>query len=282
MRTYAAVPPLSGADFEAFATVRYPNLLVSFHYYQDDDVEVMFSKLGYTPERVLGDSGAFTVWTQGATVDLYAYTQWCLDRQDSIKGFMAISLDVIPGTVDGDAPTKRQQKAAQKKSIENGDYLRGAGVRLMEVFHWHEPLEFLDLILDRRQPNEVIAIGGLAGYGSLTEKQAFCDSVFRRIRERCGGWKNIPPVHGLGIGGGSRLATRYPWVSIDSSSWAGAVKYGRDVSRSGRSGKLDNRVSQREVRRFMVQRVLTTWVSNDVAMTKTWEDRGVTFDLVSS
>ena len=135
--------------------------------------------------------------------------------------------------------------------------MRAAGLRIMEVFHVYEDIEHLDLLLDRRQPGEGIALGGMVGR-SLALKRAFCDQAFSHVRDRLGGWDKIPPIHGLGIaprhGSKEAIAWRYPWASIDSTSWLNPSKYGEVISRSGVHGKSDGRVAHRAVAHQSIER----------------------------
>lgn len=258
----------------------YPHVLISFVY--DKQRDFFTDRLGYWPDSILGDSGAFSVWTLGETVDLGEYTDWCLHYQELRPDFLAITLDVIPGKPDGSAPTKRDRTKAMNQGVANSDQLRESGVRIMEVFHWHEPMEQLELLLDRRRPGEVVGIGGLAGGGSIVAKRRFCDSVFAVVKEHVGGWEKLPPIHGLGISPDSPLAARYPWWSVDSSSWAAPAKFGRHVSKDGKRGGRDGRVSQTDVRRLYLGRVLEGWNRREQTLTKMWHERGVRFDVQGS
>lgn len=256
----------------------YPHILISFVYDQDGD---FFEKrLCYWPRTILGDSGAFTVWTKGETVDLDAYIAWCQHYLGQRSDFLPITLDVIPGQLGGGAPTDAERRVAMAQGIENSDALRDAGVPIMEVFHWHEPLDHLEFLLDRRRTGEVVGIGGLAGGGSITKKREFCDSVFATVKAYCGGdWTRTPPVHGLGISPESPLARRYPWFSIDSSSWATAAKFGRGVDSRGKRGDRDGRISNKAVRQLYLTRVLEGWNRKEHELTVMWHGRGIRFNL---
>lgn len=277
MKGYAAITHLTTGDQSAFASDwgdGYPSVLVSFAY--DKDREFFSRKLGYWPESIIGDSGAFTVWTKGETIDLDAYTAWALAYQTERPDFIPITLDVIPGSLGGDAPSERQRKKAMKAGIENSDALRAAGLRIMEVFHWHEPLSQLDLLLDRRQPGELVAVGGLAGGGSKTEKLAFVRGVFARLRDR-EGWDNLPRLHGLGISPLSELSYTCPWWSVDSSSWSTPGRYGFSVTSGGRRNEADRRISNPTLREVYVRRVLLSWAKQEEALTRLWAGRGIRY-----
>lgn len=278
MRVYASAPyagnagPADRAALRAYASTGYPSVLISYVY---DRERTFFEKLGYWPEHSMGDSGAFSVWTLGETIDLDDYIAWCRYYTEATPGFVPISLDVIPGR-PGTKPTMAERERAMAQSVENGDQIRAAGVGIMEVYHWHEPIEHLDRLLARRQPGELLGIGGLASGGSRTEKVAFCDQVFAHVRDACG-WNALPPLHGLGVSPTSPLGVRYPWWSVDSSSWSLAGRFGRHVSGSGRRGDADPRTSNRTVRQIYLTRVLDSWQRHDRTLTETWASRGVRF-----
>lgn len=244
----------------------YPHVLVSFVY---DQTQTFFSKrLGYSPESWMGDSGAFTVWTQGATVDLDAYIEWCHGYLALNPDFVAVSLDVRPGQ-PGSTPTRRERLRAMAESIDNGDKLRAAGIRIVEVYHLHEPLSHLELLLDRRQPGERIGIGG----GATAE---FCDTAFAFMRDRHG-WDNLPPVHGFGVSPIAKLGARYPWFSCDSSGWMASARFGHGIGRRGDKTHDDTRTTNVGVRTLYLFRVLDRWLRAERELTALWHQRGIRF-----
>lgn len=251
----------------------YPHVLISYAY--DPDATFFTTKLQHDPPQRLGDSGAFTAWTTGKTIDLDGLIGWCRRNTELHDGFACISLDVIPGEPGGDAaPTNRERAAAAAESLENGDAMRAAGLKIMEVFHVYEPLDHLDTLIERRQPGEVIGLGGMVGR-SVTLKQRFCDAAFARVREHSP-WDDLIPVHGLGLSVRGHLAARYPWASIDSSSWLAPAKFGKPVKRNGRMGDGDDkRTGSRPLRHLYLQRVLDGWLDREAQLTRMWLDRGV-------
>jgi len=155
--------------------------------------------------------------------------------------------------------------------------MRAAGLKIMEVWHVFEPLEHLDLLIERRQPGEVVGFGGMVGR-SETLKRQFCDAGFDRLRQHSGGWENLIPAHGLGLSVRSKLAARYPWWSIDSSSWIAPAMYGKPVTRSGKIGQGDDRrTANRSVRHLYLTRILEGWLEREQQLTAMWRDRGIRF-----
>ena len=275
---YASMGFLQGGvelDSVAKAGKGYPHILISFAY--DKDASFFERKLGYDPPDWLGDSGAFTAWTVGDQIDIDELIEWCRVHVERKPTFQCISLDVIPGTPGGNRkPTKAERTKAIKESLANGDAMREAGLKIMEVFHVFEPLDHLELLLDRRQEGEVLGLGGMVGRGEAL-KRDFADEVFSFIRKRTGSWQGIPPLHGLGISIRSPIAARYPWWSVDSSSWIAPAQYGKKVTRYGTLKGDDPRTSHRDVRHLYLVRALEGWLKQEAALTKMWADRGVTY-----
>jgi hypothetical protein len=207
VRIFAATTGAQGEP-ESLAAVAYPNLLTSFHYnegYSRSIIEIV----GYDPKHWLFDSGAFTVWKQGSEIDVKAYIEWALVRIEELGNACSfINLDVIPGdAAKAKAPTKRQQQVAVEAGMRNADEMRAAGVPVMEVYHRFEPIEVFSELLDRRQPGEIIGIGGLVGRGHTNGKVTFCDTIWALLRDRYG-WEGVPRVHALGVAPDTALGRR--------------------------------------------------------------------------
>lgn len=264
---------------ELVSVTGYPHVLISFVY--DPDGVFFDEKLRYWPQSCIGDSGAFTVWTKGEKIELEDYASWARAYLAKKPDFQFLNLDVIPGDFQTSrSPTEAEREAAMAASLENADALRGLGVPVIEVYHLHEPLSYLEKLAERRQPGVPIGLGGLAGRGVSTRaRRHFCDHTFARLRDLSGGWGTLIPIHGLGISPTINIATEFPWYSIDSSSWATPARFGKQVSRSGKAGasRSDSRVSNRDIRRLYLTRMLDGWQAREKALTTMWERRGVRF-----
>lgn len=275
--TYAGgQSPNEWRDAAAAGPDGYPHILISYAY--DPDATFFTEKLRYPAPDRLGDSGAFTAWTMGKQVDLDGLIAWCQENVRQHPTFQCISLDVIPGESGGNAaPTRAEREVAMAQSLENGDAMRQAGLKIMEVFHVFEPMEHLDRLIERRQPGEVIGLGGMVGRSTALKRQ-FCDAVFARVVEHSGSWGTLIPVHGLGLSVRSNLAARYPWWSVDSSSWLAPAMYGKGVSRNGKVSHADDRrTTNRSVRHLYLTRVLEGWLEREQQLTRMWTERGVVF-----
>lgn len=229
---------------------------------------------------LLIDSGAFSVWSIGETIDLDGYIAWSQAATATHQGpIRIINLDVIPGKRGGGSPSARERVRAAREGMDNADRIRAAGLDVMEVFHRHEPLDILDELLDRRRPGEVLGIGGLVAGGGVSEKRMVCDSIFSRLRDRAGGWQGIAPMHGLGVSPTSPLGRRYPWWSCDASSWVFARKFGKRPGKFKAWGQDDKRTTVTPVAERYFAEALTNWRRLEETYTRLWADRGVTYDL---
>lgn len=249
----------------------YPHVLASFAY-----GDMSATKL---PGRVEGarmvwvDSGAFTVWTRGGSIDLDAYVAHLHALRDALAvPVIPINLDVIPGGPRRRA-TPDEARAAIQASERNADAIRAADLPVMEVWHRGEPLEHLDRVLARREPGELVGIGGLVGLRP-DRVRAVCDPVWARVLATHP-LDALPPIHGLGVGNRD-VIWRYPWWSVDSSSWTAPGVWGRKLTRSG-STVRDARTSNAKMRRNECAHVLRTWLRWASELDALWERRGVRY-----
>lgn len=166
------------------------------------------------------DSGAFSAWTQGKTIDVDEYIRWINDRADYIDLYGQV--DVIPGDRNtGALPTTEEVKIAAQKTWENYLYMRPKMKKpegLLYTFHVGEPIEFLKRALEWTDENgnyiPYIALGGMVGKSADT-RDRFLEKCFDTI-------KNSPnpnvKVHAFGMTDRD-LLMKYPITSADSTSW---------------------------------------------------------------
>ncbi len=278
------VPPLAAA-VKAHAGIRsskftlpYRRLLVAFPYDPNRDFPTAMAEEGIPPEQLdmVLDSGAFSVWTQGSTIDLDAYIAWSQAYVEEVPHTRVTNLDVIAGKPGKKAPTRKERELAVAESASNAAAIRESGLPVIEVFHWHEPFEALEGIIERRQPGEIIGIGGLAGPGDKNAKRLFVESCFH-VMLKSSTIDALIPAHGFGIAPESALAYNFPWYSIDASSWLTSVRYGRGVSRGGKVGAADSRTAMKEVSALYLERRLREWDRLERSYNAMALDRGVRF-----
>lgn len=274
MRAYAV---LSGNPdhHPCLDELRYPYVLTSYMNSQD------VRDLAYHPQLLL-DSGAFTVWTMGRKVDIDEYLTFAnemVGQWPEGTEMRAFNLDVIPGTPTR-PPTRPELLAAAQESGENAEYLRSRGLPVIEVYHRYEPISVLTEILERRRPGELISIGGLVGTREPQQKKPFLDAVFAHVRDWCGGWDKLVPIHGLGVSVDAPLGRRYPWYSVDSSTWITARNFNLHTNRSGELVERNRTTSPRTTidhTELFTRRRLARWLRVQDELTRLWERRGVCF-----
>jgi hypothetical protein len=157
------------------------------------------------------DSGAFTAFTQKTTIPPEHYAQFVKDT----AGYWSVcsSLDVIG-----------EGEAAAQASWEMYQRLLDLGADVIPVFHVREPDKWLEHYIRLGVP--YLAIGGMVpeAKGWLKDR---LDGLWGRILTDEKG-RARTQVHGFGLTTFD-LMFRYPWYSVDSTSWLMTGVYGACV-----------------------------------------------------
>lgn len=142
------------------------------------------------------DSGAFSAWNKGVEINIQDYIAFIKKHRKYISLYAV--LDVI-----GDA----------EGTWKNQQIMEAAGLSPLPCFHFGEPFRYLERYIDEY---DYIALGGLARKGVRSELFDFLDKCFDVICDE----KGFPKikVHGFGVTG-MKAMKRYPWYSVDSTSW---------------------------------------------------------------
>lgn len=166
---------------------RYPlNILISFAYLQNWR---RFTSKHYIKTNALKlDSGAYTAWSAGKSIDIHAL----IAETKKPEWTESVALDVI-----GDA----------QKSVDNAFYMKAHGSKAYPVFHYGDPFEHL-AIYKENFPK----VGLSCRFG---EKEA--DSY--RWLDKCFAKAWPYKFHSFGWTKEQALY-RYPFHSADSSTWA--------------------------------------------------------------
>jgi hypothetical protein len=181
--------------------IRPLRLLLSYHYYKDVDLdELMRLCFEGTKVDIFADSGAFSAWSIGQTVVAADYIAWVKKWQHH---FSAVAgPDVI-----GDPVTTQRETVAMISAVK--------GVPVLPVFHVGEDWSFLDYWVGK---TDYLALGGMVPY--VRQKPlliAWLNKAFSRIPETMN-------IHGFGMTSWG-LLLKYPWYSVDSSSWTSGFRY---------------------------------------------------------
>lgn len=172
------------------------------------------------PRRIILDSGAFSVWTNGGTVSLTDYGKFATEIQELLPGtteLNIVNLDVLPGKW-GLVPSKEEIADSAEKGWQNMLYLESLGLKVIHVYHQHEDFAVLDRL---RGHSDYIGVSP-ANDVSMKEKLAWMDKVYERLDV-----KNTKiKTHGFAVTGHKQLYN-YPFYSVDSSSWVMSARFGR-------------------------------------------------------
>lgn len=147
------------------------------------------------------DSGAYSVGKGKAAVTIDAYIDFVKQHEEHVEVYA--NLDVIG---DPDA------------TFENQKYMEEHGLAPMPVFHLGEPFEFLEYYKDYY---DYLALGGMA---EASRRFAWLDECWGRFLTDEEGYPLLK-VHGFGMTE-IKILLRYPWYSVDSSSWIKTAAYG--------------------------------------------------------
>ena len=144
MNVYFASSP-SRQHFKLLAEEKVRNILVSYHYLKKPQ-ELLKLLNGYEPERIMIDSGAFSVWSNGGSINLEDYAEFCVRLKEILSPnieLTIVNLDVLPGKW-GFVPSKEEIDKSAKQGWENMLYMESKGLQVIHIFHQHEEWSILD------------------------------------------------------------------------------------------------------------------------------------------
>lgn len=193
MKFYAAVG--DKREISAVCVIPPVRMLCSYHYFKNQGELV--TNLINKQYDIFIDSGAFSAESLGKPINIDEYCEFILDTGAT----MYAALDVI-----GNAEATRKNVQYMEK-----EYF----LKPIPTFHMGSKLEDLGKLMDY----PYIALGGLVFSSGVVRH---CDTVWNYIL------KNNPQlkVHGFGLTS-IDLMKRYPWHSVDSSSYKSCRRFGR-------------------------------------------------------
>ena len=151
------------------------------------------------------DSGAFSAHTQKKTISLESYAGFI--KQHGKRFNVVANLDDIGDT--------------GPKSWANLKALESMGCKPFPVFHYQDNIEYLKKMLN--EGYSFIALGGLVGSSRVILRN-WLDEMWSKYLTKSDGTPRLQ-VHGFGLTD-FELMSRYPWFSIDSSSWVMTSSFG--------------------------------------------------------
>lgn len=182
-------------------------VMVSYVYWHPKDEDRMvWARENNRPTFL--DSGAFSALSLGVDVNLDEYIAFAQDRKHLFDH--VASLDVV---FDAEA-----SRVNHERMVEAGF------TNAVPCFHTNEPWEYLDAM----QGEEMIGLGVGGQQSRRKPVVQWLTDVFHHMSQ----WDRQPKVHGYAITSPDWM-WRFPWYSVDSSSWFMAARYCRMFWRKG-------------------------------------------------
>lgn len=186
-------------DRERAARDGVQHFLESFHYIHK---QAYVDKIRADGVKVFLDSGAFSAFTKGVDVDIRGYCDYIKRNLDIIEN---IDGDVCASVLDGIGDPL--------KTWQNQQTMEQMGVRPLPCFHYGEDERYLEWYI---QHYDYITLGGMVPI-STPQLVYWLDRIWNRYLTDGSGRPRLK-VHGFGLTA-IPLMERYPWYSVDSSSW---------------------------------------------------------------
>lgn len=175
--------------------------LESYHYVHKD---AAVARMRLDDTKVFLDSGAFSAFMLGSVIDIDKYLAYIHANYDILE-----QCSVLDGIGD------------PKLTLQNQRYMESNGVTPIPCFHYGEDESYLKRYIDGY---EYISLGGMVPI-STPQLYHWLDRIWSRYLTDQHGRARVK-VHGFGL---TRLSFlwRYPWYSVDSTSWQQAGSAGR-------------------------------------------------------
>lgn len=184
------------------------NLLGSYHYIHKP---IYVDRVRSDGVKLFMDSGAFSAHTLGVQLNLKDYCTYLKANADLVN---VVDGDLQASVLDGIGDPL--------KTYQNQTAMEALGVRPLPCFHYGEDERYLEHYV---QNYRYITLGGMV---MQTEKSLYfwLDRIWKNYLCKSDGSPKLK-VHGFGLTNVD-LMRRYPWFSVDSSSWvqiasAGAI-----------------------------------------------------------
>lgn len=180
--------------------------LESYHYIGK---QVLVDRIRERGDTVFLDSGAFSAFTLGKEIDIVAYCDYIKRNSDIIRKDDGILMaSVLDGIGD------------PLKTYQNQWIMEQLGAKPLPCFHYGEDERYLEHYIKNY---EYITLGGMV---PISNQQLFhwLDRIWGKYLTDASGRPRIK-VHGFGLTS-VPLMTRYPWYSVDSSSWVQLAAHG--------------------------------------------------------
>ena len=201
--------------------------LDSYFYLSEEKIEMFLKHSTY----FFLDSGAFSAFTKNKKIDIDKYIKFIHKYKDRLSVYSVLD-DILD----------------YKKTEENQRYMESKGLSPNPCYHYGEPLEILEKMVDEY---EYISIGGMVPI-STKNLYPFLDQCFDIICDTNG--KPKVKVHGFGMTI-IDLMKRYPWYSVDSTSAIMYAAMGNIINDNGKMISISqNKVVSNDVKKYVENR----------------------------
>jgi hypothetical protein len=182
------------------------NVLESYHYIGRQRSVDMIRKSG---KKVFLDSGAFSMWSLGAKIDIAAYCDYIKRNDDIIEKVDGVLMASVMDAI-GDA----------EGTLKNQQEMERLGVKPLPCFHFGEDPKYVQHYVANY---DYITLGGLVAQESW-QIDLWLDEIFEKyLIDGAGRLKTR--VHGFGVASDS-LMRKFPFTSCDASSWVQGARVG--------------------------------------------------------
>jgi hypothetical protein len=212
---------------------KYPWVLESYHYIRKGRAVRDIRDDG---QNIFLDSGAFSMFTQGIQIDAQTYANFIRANNDIFH---------IYANLDAIGEDKEQETYDRQKQLER---MLGNEHPILPVHHVRDADDWLRRYID--EGYDYIALGGMVPESTDLLRE-WLDHVWHHYLTNPDGTAKIK-VHGFGLTV-EQLMFRYPWYSVDSTSWVMASRFGSvyiDVLENGNYRDYKVAFSNRSPKKF--------------------------------
>lgn len=187
-----------------------PNILESYHYVNKQS---FVDQMREDNAKIFLDSGAFSAFTLGVTIDLPTYCEYIKRNIDLLRIEDGVVMASVLDGIGDPLQTYRNQL-----------HMEALGAKPLPCFHKWEDERYLEFYIKNY---DYITLGGMVGTPSKV-LMVWLDRLFDKYLTDGSGRPRLK-VHAFGITS-IAIMERYPWYSVDSSSWIQSAAFGNIVT----------------------------------------------------
>lgn len=215
----------------------------------------------YNEYNIIIDSGAFSVWNSGKSIDKAALLDYYQKLQAFRNDIYFVNLDVIPGE-RGRKPTPEEATAACEAGWQNYLEFKKAGINVLPVFHEDDNWDYLEKM---KNETDYICISP-ANDSTRQQRMIWLDRVYANL-------KADYKTHGLAATA-EKLLERYPFYSVDSVNWKVPAMWGQSkVEKDRRVTGVLARAGSTKI--IAIEKEIDFYIQLQENITELWKKRGV-------